>query len=87
MSKFEINNMNLITTSNFVLNKNTDCTICHNLNTFSIYADKNITNIEHLVGTCGHTFHKECLTHGYMQKNVQYVQKCNFYKYVSFTNK
>lgn len=63
MSRFEINNINLITTSNFVLDKNTDCTICRqSLNTFSIYAkEKNITEIVHLSGTCGHTFHEECL--------------------------
>ena len=84
MSRFEINNMNIITTCNFKLNKNTDCTICRqNLNTYSIYAkDKNLTKIEHLVGTCGHTFHKECLLPWLKTQNKCPICSQN----VSFTN-
>ena len=63
MSCLKINNVKLVTSWSFNLNKNTECTICRqHLNTFSIYAkDSNITEIKHCSGSCGHTFHKECI--------------------------
>lgn len=63
MSRFEINSIKLVTSENFVLPNNTDCTICRqSLNSFSIYAkDNDIREITHITGSCGHTFHKECI--------------------------
>lgn len=63
MSLFEINNVKLVTSWGHILESNTDCTICRkSLDTYSIFAkDLKLTTIEIVTGSCGHSFHKECL--------------------------
>jgi len=63
MSRFEINNINLITSWSFRLKHNKDCTICRNcLNSNSGYnADKGINSQFILISACGHAFHEECI--------------------------
>lgn len=63
MADYEINNVNLITSWTFKLDKNQDCTICRqSLNSYSIYAkDMNLSEIKLYTGICGHTFHEECI--------------------------
>ena len=59
----EINSIKLITSWSYNLDKNQDCTICRqHLNSASIYAQEKgkISSIEK--GSCGHMFHKECIT-------------------------
>uniref|UniRef100_A0A6C0J5N0 RING-type domain-containing protein n=1 Tax=viral metagenome TaxID=1070528 RepID=A0A6C0J5N0_9ZZZZ len=60
MPNFKINNVKLVTSWSFNLNKNQDCTICRNtLNSYSIHSKND--NIDIVTGTCGHSFHKECI--------------------------
>jgi len=60
MPNFQINDVKLVTSWTFNLNKNQDCTICRkSLNTYSIYSKDN--TIEIVSGECGHSFHKECI--------------------------
>jgi hypothetical protein len=62
MSLFTFNKINIIGSWSYILDKNTDCTICRqHLNNDSIYAiDKGIRSIINQ-GTCGHKFHDECI--------------------------
>jgi RING-box protein 1 len=62
-SKFKIIKMNLITSSFYDLEKNTDCTICRcNLNENSLHSkDKGVESII-VTGVCGHSFHHECIS-------------------------
>ena len=61
-SKFQINKIKMFSSWGYNLPSNTDCTICRcNLNTNSIYyQDKGIDSIIS-EGTCGHSFHYECI--------------------------
>ena len=61
-SIIKINNYNIITSWSYIMNTNTDCTICRqSLNSDSIYAiEKNIQSVLD-TGKCGHMFHKECI--------------------------
>ena len=44
------------------ISKNTDCTICReNINNDSIYAQSDGLRSIISTGTCGHSFHKECI--------------------------
>ena len=60
--KFTINNINIIGTYGYNLPNNTDCTICRcSLNESSIYnQEKGIDSIV-VIGSCGHSFHQECI--------------------------
>ena len=61
-SRITINNIKILATECYDLKGNTDCSICRcNLNSNSIYAESKGITSELINGTCGHTFHKECL--------------------------
>jgi hypothetical protein len=62
MAKFIVNDIKIISSWGYNLTSNTDCTICRcNLNNVSIYnQDKGIDSTI-LKGTCGHSFHEECI--------------------------
>lgn len=63
MSLFTINKIILITSWSFIINKNTECTICRqNLNNNSIYASEKGVYSQMSKGLCGHMFHHECIT-------------------------
>ena len=62
MSLFTINKILLITSWSYVMNKNTECTICRQkLNNNSIYASEKSTYSQISTGLCGHMFHQECI--------------------------
>ncbi len=59
----KINKINYISSWSYVMNKNTECTICRqSLNCDSLYAIENNTTSVLDKGLCGHMFHKECIT-------------------------
>lgn len=61
-SRFKINNIYILSTSCYRLNKNTDCTICRsNLNSASIFAQEKGEESTIVQGLCGHCFHSECI--------------------------
>ncbi len=64
MSKlFTISSIKMISSWSYVLDKNTDCTICRNhINSDSIYAIDKGTRSKVTTGLCGHMFHEECIT-------------------------
>ena len=63
MSLFTLNKINLITSWSYIMNKNTDCTICRqSLNNNSIYASEKCQYSQMNTGLCGHMFHQECIT-------------------------
>jgi len=61
-SKFTVKEIKIISSWGFNLQFNTDCTICRcSLNTNSLYhQDKGIDSYV-VDGTCGHSFHYECI--------------------------
>ena len=62
-SKFKIIKMNIITTSFYDLEKNTDCTICRcNLNENSLHSKDKCMDSVVVTGGCGHSFHYECIS-------------------------
>lgn len=63
-SIIKINNVNIITSWSYIMDKNTECTICRqSLNNPSLYALETGTGIESIInkGVCGHMFHEECI--------------------------
>jgi RING-box protein 1 len=61
-SKFVINDIKILSSWGFNLPSNTDCTICrNNLNTKSLYNQDNISEHVILRGSCGHSFHNDCI--------------------------
>ena len=59
----KINKINYVSSWSYIMNKNTDCTICRqSLNNDSLYAIENNTVSILDEGICGHMFHKECIT-------------------------
>ena len=68
-SRFEIKSIEVLTSWRHNLPLNTDCTICrHNLNEDSVeYQNKGLVSYV-VVGECGHSFHRECLT-GWIKDN------------------
>lgn len=62
MSKFKIEEINILSLRGYDLKFNTECTICRcNLNSDSIYNDK-LTKSLIYSGMCGHTYHSECIS-------------------------
>lgn len=61
MSKFKIiDNIYILSKTEYILNTNTECIICrNNLNEESIFSTSIDINIKK--GSCGHVFHVECL--------------------------
>jgi RING-box protein 1 len=58
----KIKHINIISSWTYVMDKNTECTICRqSLNSDSIYAIENNTTSTLITGTCGHMFHHECI--------------------------
>jgi len=68
-SRFEIKSIEVLTSWRHNLPLNNDCTICrHNLNEDSLeYQTKGLVSYV-VVGNCGHSFHRECLT-GWIKDN------------------
>ena len=57
-----INSINLISSWSYILDKNSDCTICReNINNDSIYAIDKGERSTINQGVCGHKFHNECI--------------------------
>jgi hypothetical protein len=62
MSNFTIKSVKILSTWNFNIRNNTDCTICRvNLNSDSIYAQEKGIDSCIVTGMCGHNFHHECI--------------------------
>lgn len=60
-SKFKVESVNILSSWEYILKFNTECSICRNkLNENSIYNDNKEEGIV-LTGKCCHTFHKECI--------------------------
>jgi len=61
-TKFQVNSIKMLSSWGYNLSSNTDCTICRcSLNTNSLYnQDKGIDSYV-VEGTCGHSFHYECI--------------------------
>jgi hypothetical protein len=61
-SLIKINKMNLISSWSYVMDKNTECTICRqHLNADSLYAIEANIRSSLNSGKCGHLFHSECI--------------------------
>lgn len=61
-SKFVINNVTMINTWCYNLKFNSECTICRcNLNSNSIYTEESGCDSVVVIGTCGHSYHYECI--------------------------
>lgn len=61
-NKFIINNINILSSWGYNLSSNTDCTICReSLNTNSLYNQDKGIDSEVVEGSCGHSFHYECI--------------------------
>lgn len=67
--KFQVNSIKIFSSWGYNLPSNTDCTICRcSLNTNSLYyQDKGIDSCI-VEGTCGHSFHYECIN-PWVEKN------------------
>ncbi len=62
-SFIKINKINFISSWSYIMDKNTDCTVCRqSLNSDSLYAMENNTVSTLDKGLCGHMFHKECIS-------------------------
>jgi len=60
---FKINSINVIASTSYNLDKNTDCTICRqHLNNNSIYHQEKGLSSELKTGLCGHSYHLECIS-------------------------
>ena len=61
-NKFVVNNIRILSSWGYNLSSNTDCTICRcSLNTNSLYnQDKGLDSYV-VEGTCGHSYHYECI--------------------------
>jgi len=89
LPKFHVNSIKMFSSWGFNLPSNTDCTICRSsLNTHSLYnQDKGIDSIIS-EGTCGHSFHFECIK-PWVDKN-KHCPICSaiwMYRNQSFENK
>ena len=61
-SQFKINNFNILGISSHLLPFNNECTICYsNLNTNSIYNKDKCVDSKICIGSCGHSYHEECI--------------------------
>jgi RING-box protein 1 len=61
-SKFIINHIKVMSSWGYNLPSNTDCTICrHNLNEPSLYNHDKGIDSQVQKGSCGHSFHCECI--------------------------
>ncbi len=59
----KINNVNMISSWSYIMDKNTECTICRqSLNSESLYAIENGLVSSLNTGLCGHSFHSECIS-------------------------
>lgn len=62
MSKFTVNNVNILSWWVHNLPTNTDCSICReNLNTNSLYNQDKGLDSYIVEGICSHSFHYECI--------------------------
>jgi RING-box protein 1 len=69
-SLIKINNMNIISSWTFIMNTNTDCTICRqSLNSPGLYALEKGNPPTLNLGICGHMFHVECIKPWLRQNN------------------
>jgi protein-arginine kinase activator protein McsA len=58
----KINNMNIVSSWSYIMNENTECTICRqSLNNPSLYAQEKGNKSTLSGGTCGHMYHSECI--------------------------
>lgn len=61
-SKFHVNSIKIFSSWGFNLPSNIDCTICqYSLNTNSLYYQDEGKDSIVSQGTCGHSFHNECI--------------------------
>jgi RING-box protein 1 len=61
-SKFTINSIKILSSWGYKLSSNTDCTICRcSLDGQSIYNQEKGVDSIITRGTCGHSFHEECI--------------------------
>jgi hypothetical protein len=61
-TKFQVNSIKIFSSWGYNLPSNIDCTICRcNLNCASIYNQDKGTDSFVVEGTCGHSFHYECI--------------------------
>lgn len=69
MNRFKVKECRILSSWGFNLPTNSECTICRcNLNESSLYnQDKGIDSVV-ITGTCGHSFHQECIK-PWIQKN------------------
>jgi hypothetical protein len=68
-NKFTVKNIKILSSWGYNLSSNTDCTICReNLNTNSLYYQDNGMDSHVVEGSCGHSFHYECI-HSWAQTN------------------
>ena len=62
-NKFIIDNIRILSSWNYKLSTNVDCTICRcNLNMNSLYNQEKGIDSQIVQGVCGHSFHIECIT-------------------------
>ena len=62
MSKITINNIKILSSWEYDLPTNTDCTICRcNLNSNSLYNMDSEKDSIIITGVCDHSFHAECI--------------------------
>ena len=62
LALLKINNIKIISSWSYILDTNTECTICRQLlNNDSIYAIEKNTRSTLCTGKCGHKFHTECI--------------------------
>ncbi len=61
-TKFVVNDIKILSSWGYNLPTNTDCTICRcSLNTNSLYYQDKALDSKLAEGTCGHSFHYECI--------------------------
>lgn len=61
-TKFQVNGIKMFSSWGYNLISNTDCTICRcSLNTNSLYYQDKGMDSYVVEGTCGHSFHYECI--------------------------
>lgn len=62
MNTFQVNKITIISSEHNTFKYNTECMICANeLNDDSIYAQENNYFSQISTGSCGHSFHNDCI--------------------------